>query len=332
MIPCCLYSSVAPPTISKTLASHELLATLSFEDVLAFTSRASALKRDIMLPQLQTISGNVPPDILPPSICEFLQLSTGLTRDTVAACWHAFKEIVWGMPSRNELAAQHERAFPMGGTPPQGVSAQACANIYDSALSMRDENQLQDAGWQFGFKLKNEHIWDTFIILALTEDCDRCGVLLDVPNDGAQTHRFPAAMQARNERIVYEGQPELRHYCDTCMWTYWNDDGSARKVQVVVTDGLSMGRPCCNVFQCRNPLSNNRSRFCWQHLNEGLDNICAVVDCDMPVLPGWKACTLPAHQEMECLHGEKMRTNFQATKRLQKMHAAQPNDAMVAQQ
>ncbi|KAG0700909.1 hypothetical protein DFH29DRAFT_806974 [Suillus ampliporus] len=111
MIPCCLYSSVAPPTISKALASHELLATLSFEDVLAFTSRASALKRDIMLLQLQTISDNVPPDILPPSICEFLQLSTGLTRDTVAACWHAFKEIIWGMPSRNELAAQHKRAF-----------------------------------------------------------------------------------------------------------------------------------------------------------------------------------------------------------------------------
>ncbi|KAG1752713.1 uncharacterized protein EDB91DRAFT_1234687 [Suillus paluster] len=180
---------------------------------------------------------------------------------------------------------------------------------------MRDENQLQDAGWQFGFKLKNEHIWDAFIILALTEDCDRRGVLLDVPNDGAQTHRFPAAMQACNERI-----------------TYWNDDSSARKVRVIITDGLSMGCPCCNVFRCCNPLANNRSQFCQQHLNEGLDNICAVVDCNMPVLPRWKACTLPAHQEMECLHGKKMRANFQATKRLQKMHTAQPNDAMVAQQ
>ncbi|KAG2031375.1 hypothetical protein BDR03DRAFT_936378 [Suillus americanus] len=176
---------------------------------------------------------------------------------------------------------------------------------------MRDENQLQDAGWQFGFKLKNEHIWDAFIILVLTEDCDRRGVLLDVPNDGAQTHRFPTAMQACNECIVYEGQPELQHYCDTCI---------ARKVQVVVTDGLSMGCPCCNVFQCHNPLANNRSRFCQQHLDEGLNNVCAV------------ACALPAHQEMECLHGKKMCTNFQATKRLQKMHAAQPNDAMVAQQ
>ncbi|KAG2034067.1 hypothetical protein BDR03DRAFT_984637 [Suillus americanus] len=173
----------------------------------------------------------------------------------------------------------------MGGTPPQG---QACANIYDSALSMRDENQLQDAGWQFGFKLKNKHIWDAFIILTLTKDCDWHGVLLDVPNDGAQTHRFPTAMQAHNEHIVYEGQQELRHYCDTCMRTYWNDDG--------------------------------------------LDNVCAVVDCDMPVLLGRKACALPAHRGMECLHGKKMRANFQATKRLQKMHAAQPNDVMVAQQ
>jgi hypothetical protein len=35
---------------------------------------------------------------------------------------------------------------------------------------------------------------------------------------------------------------------------------------------------------------------------------------------------------MERLHSEKMHANFQATKRLQKMHAAQLNDAMVAQQ
>ncbi|KAG1838382.1 hypothetical protein DFJ58DRAFT_733873 [Suillus subalutaceus] len=434
-IPCCLYSSVTPPTISKALATHNLLEMLSFEDVLAFTSRASALKHDIMLPQLQTTPDNVLPDILPLSICEFLQLSTGLTMDTVLACWRAFKEIVWVMPSHHELAVEHERAFrehgqrlgltsislypphthctqsncsitqsqaPLkkaksrqvvlhilrgaiptwsvhlichtcntiymnnfciaecrrwyyGGVPEYiqvadhhfvdwrlanlwvelhlkgHVSAQACANIYNSALSMREENKLGDAGWQFGFKLKNEHIWDAFIVLALTEDCAR-GVPLDVPNDGTQAHRFSAAMQAHNERIVREGQPELRHYCDTCMRTYWNDDGSVRKVQVVVTDGLSMGRPCCNIFRCRNPLANNRSRFCRQHLDEGLDKVCAIVDCDMPISPGWKACTLPAHQEMECLHGEKMRANFQAAKRLQKMHAAQPNDAMVAQQ
>ncbi|KAG1774919.1 hypothetical protein EV702DRAFT_1180541 [Suillus placidus] len=176
---------------------------------------------------------------------------------------------------------------------------------------MREENKLEDAGWQFGFKLKNEHIWDVFIVLALTEDCARRGVLLDVRNDGTQAHRFLAAMQAHNDRIVCEGQPELRHYCNTCMWTYWNGDGGARKVQVVVTDGLSMGHPCCN--------------FCRQHLDEGLDRVCAIVDC-------WKACALTAHQDMEHLHGEKMCTNFQATKCLQKMHAAQPNNAMVTQQ
>jgi hypothetical protein len=32
---------------------------------------------------------------------------------------------------------------------------------------MREENKLEDAGWQFGFKLKNEHIWDAFIVLAV---------------------------------------------------------------------------------------------------------------------------------------------------------------------
>jgi hypothetical protein len=34
------------------------------------------------------------------------------------------------------------------------------------------------------------------------------------------------------------------------MRTYWDQHGGARKVQVVVMNGLSMGRPCCNVFRC----------------------------------------------------------------------------------
>lgn len=74
---------------------------------------------------------------------------------------------------------------------------------------MREENKLEDAGWQFGFKLKNEHIWDAFIVLTLMEDCARQGVLLDIWNDGTQAHQFLTAMQACNERIVCEGQPEL---------------------------------------------------------------------------------------------------------------------------
>jgi hypothetical protein len=93
-----------------------------------------------------------------------------------------------------------------------------------------------------------------------------------------------------------------------------------------------MGRPCCNVFRCRNPLANNRQRFCQHHLDEGLNDICAVESCNAPVITGHKACGHPAHQEMEKLYNEKMCANFQAVQRLQWLGAAQPNDAMLTDQ
>jgi hypothetical protein len=83
------------------------------------------------------------------------------------------------------------------------VSAQACALIYDSALSAKEELALEEAGWRFGFKLKNEHVWDAFLVLALTADCKQQGVCLDVPNGGFQNCCFCEVMRARNERIIH---------------------------------------------------------------------------------------------------------------------------------
>lgn len=66
------------------------------------------------------------------------------------------------------------------------VSTQVCAIIYENALSQHMECILQEAGWQFGFKFKNSHVWDAFIILTFIEDCEWHGTALDVPNNGHQ--------------------------------------------------------------------------------------------------------------------------------------------------
>ena len=47
------------------------------------------------------------------------------------------------------------------------------------------------------------------------------------------------------------------------------------KCQVIVGDGLRMGRPCCGVFRCTEPLQNNRHRFCKTHFDN--HDICAIV-------------------------------------------------------
>jgi len=97
------------------------------------------------------------------------------------------------------------------------------------ALSDRKVNGLDDVGWQFGFKLKTEHIWDAFVLLSLLRDREAHGRRLELPHKGTQSSRLTEAMQDRNERIVTEGQDEIAHSCDKCTRYYQipDADGTA---------------------------------------------------------------------------------------------------------
>ena len=159
---------------------------------------------------------------------------------------------------------------------------------------MTDRTYFQPSEWGLSNRLTTNHIWDGFIILSLMEDAVACSRLLRVPHTGSQADRFKLAMEERNNRIILNGQPDaVRHACDRCMRIFLMPDGnfgesspkkkpdimltplSSAKCQAIVGDGLSIGRPCCGVFQCRDPLENNCHRFCAKHTN--LHNVCAIV-------------------------------------------------------
>lgn len=88
----------------------------------------------------------------------------------------------------------------------------------------------------------------------------------------------------------------------------------------MVTDGLTLGHPCCAHIPtkdeptCTNPLASNRHRFCTEHYH--LHNQCAIVTCDRPVLAGSKACDLPDHQEMERQYTARGKASFTLPQRL----------------
>ncbi|KAF8237504.1 hypothetical protein L208DRAFT_1159592, partial [Tricholoma matsutake] len=63
------------------------------------------------------------------------------------------------------------------------------------------------------------------------------------------------------------------------------------KCQVIVGDGINMGRPCCSVFHCITALSNNHHRFCPIHFVN--HSICAITGCSLPVTINKKTCSLP---------------------------------------
>jgi len=108
---CCLSPSITPPPFLEALRRHELLGELSFQEILGFVFRASSLRRDIMLPQACSVPDDVPPDLLPPSIHEFLSTSTRLSATMVDVCWSAFREVIWTMPTLSELDIQHRQSF-----------------------------------------------------------------------------------------------------------------------------------------------------------------------------------------------------------------------------
>src|SRR6266567_1204624 len=100
----------------------------------------------------------------------------------------------------------------------------------------------------------------------------------------------------------------------------------ADKCQVVVSNGLTMGHPCCGEFQCTIPLANNWDHFCPKHFNS--HNICAIMGYEQSVIIGKKSCTIPEHQQMEQLQLEKGKAAFMLKECLHCHWVSHPNNTM----
>lgn len=183
-----------------------------------------------------------------------------------------------------------------------------CAWLYNSSLT----TTRPPTGWLFGFTVTTEHVWDTFVLLALLEDHRHHLKTLQVPHTGAQKDRFAAVLHSQNLRFCLQGQPELRHYCHKCLCRYGDN-----KVWVIVIDGVTVGHPCCAIHNCKTPLKNNHDRFCPIHAAH--NDICAIIGCDLPTTHDSQVCSRFAHQEIERIHQERGQARFQLKERL--LHA-----------
>ncbi|KIK90955.1 hypothetical protein PAXRUDRAFT_91841, partial [Paxillus rubicundulus Ve08.2h10] len=80
------------------------------------------------------------------------------------------------------------------------------------------------------------------------------------------------------------------------------------KCQVVISDGITLGHPCCGIFQCMEPLQKSQHHFCKSHNH--LHDVCAVNACEHLVVEGGQTCGLLAHQTMEALSIAKGKSAF----------------------
>jgi len=88
------------------------------------------------------------------------------------------------------------------------------------SLSDKQDGLLESAGWQFGSKLRTEHVWDAFVLISLLRNHEARGHQLEVPHSGLQKDRFTAVMEECNLHIILEGQDEIDHACDSCTHTF----------------------------------------------------------------------------------------------------------------
>ncbi|KAI0313417.1 hypothetical protein OF83DRAFT_1037726, partial [Amylostereum chailletii] len=79
--------------------------------------------------------------------------------------------------------------------------------------------------------------------------------------------------------------------------------------RAVVTDGISIGHPCCGMHNCTVPLTNNRDNFCRFHQDEA--SICAITTCRNSVRPGHRTCSVSEHQELEDYRDARGKAFFQ---------------------
>lgn len=72
-------------------------------------------------------------------------------------------------------------------------------------------------------------------------------------------------------------------------------------------DGVTVGHPCCNEQNCKEPLAKVFDEFCLAH--EAMAKVCAVKDCHNLRGSGFRTCALTEHR------GEEKRRKDKATKK-----------------
>jgi hypothetical protein len=156
-------------------------------------------------------------------------------------------------------------------------------------------------------------VLDAFFLHALLRDFDENNHQLSLPHTGLQRHRFDCALDQRNYRMAGTGQEMWAHACDKCMYTYQGDDGNWCKppiskvwnllttspdyVSAGVTDGVTLGHPCCSIHDCTIPLASQQHLFCPAHANHQL--LCCIQNCSISAEKGYRTCREPSHRAFE---------------------------------
>ncbi|KAF7343018.1 hypothetical protein MVEN_01732000 [Mycena venus] len=122
------------------------------------------------------------------------------------------------------------------------------------------------------------------------------------------------------------GQPAWNHACNLCCSIFTDDNEVEYAIRSTVTDGITIGRPCCAVHDCLEPLPTVKRRFCTLHRE--LEKQCTVTTCDLNADRGFRTCTIPEHRRLESYHYLQGKAMFQLKHCLERLKISQTHDSL----
>ncbi|KAJ7128595.1 hypothetical protein C8R44DRAFT_909853 [Mycena epipterygia] len=212
------------------------------------------------------------------------------------------------------------------------TSGTNCARIYNTSISKDALEPLLPLDWQTTFQMDVEDVWNAFYTYSLRLDYHERQDVMELPHNSvsSQAERLRALLEVRNSRMAGTGQEEWNHACDLCCYIYLDpesDEDEPRHMflRSTVTDGITMGHPCCGIPDCQERLRSVKDKFCLTH--QKLNKQCCITSCTVDVEPGFRTCIDPDHRDIELYHYQQGKAMFQLKKRLQRSYkgTAPPN-------
>ncbi|KII92428.1 hypothetical protein PLICRDRAFT_134020 [Plicaturopsis crispa FD-325 SS-3] len=207
------------------------------------------------------------------------------------------------------------------------TSASNIVRVYSEGIGNTSFRDALPASPSTSLQLTVQLALDAFFLNALLHDHAEQGTVLELPHDAAsQALRLQPALQARNARMAGPGQEEWSHACDSCCWVYTDNNGVLQYLRSTVTDGVTLGHPCCGVQDCTTPLASVNDHFCPNHRDRL--RVCVVTSCEARVEPGFRTCPDPSHRALELYHYEQGKSMFQLKRRHERTKALRLHDPL----
>ncbi|KLO06080.1 hypothetical protein SCHPADRAFT_923232 [Schizopora paradoxa] len=205
------------------------------------------------------------------------------------------------------------------------TSATNCARIYNAAASRLLRPHME---WRSSNTMDCDAVWNAFFLNALLTDHYNRGNILVLDHDARnQAERLRPALDARNLLMTGPGQHHWSHACNKCTWFKEEENGEKTAVRATVTDGVTLGHPCCAVHDCQERLQSQRDKFCLSHQSEKL--VCVVTSCREEVERGHVTCKHPDHRRLEEYQNQQNGAMFQLKRRLERIKVSQTHDSLA---